>query len=986
MADKNINFNIKVNNKELDLTKVSFKQFNEIIKQAKKDLQALPLTDPRYKQLVTDINAAEKAWKDAKKSSSEFGDEQEKGAESVKSYRSQIRQATEDLIKLENQYGKNSTEADNQRKKIGELRDAQEELTRTTQDLDDTLAALPGPIGQVGQGLQQLESIGQNAGSAFAKLGLGFKSLDQAIKTSGVGALVLLIVTLVAALVDATKKSEPLQRAFAVMGDAIGALFDAIKPLTDFIINVFVGAIELAAAAINGLASLFGGVNKGFKQQSLELEKQLAFQQAVLSGYNSALSENLTERLKIENDYAKRSKEIADATYKNELDRNRDSLLAKEEYNNRLNVLELKQIQDRARRQNELDKIINDAEITATDNQREVQRRQIDFDEAFNLVENNMLMDQNKKKLENVKQNIKDIQNSNISNKAELLKILQDSQSELGELEVYYRDKTDFIYTQDGERRLQKEREFAREDIAIRNQRANEILELTTSLIKEENARNLQVAKDRLVTIKEEQRLEREQVALTGVSTKNLKQKQAAELKLVQEEIRKAQLQFDASLIQIEIDKQNRLVTEAGIGTKEYFNARKEVAQKEFEKEVLLADNNANLIENARTKLWNNLIQIDKDGLAQMSAQVQAEYDSMYEGTVQFFDKQRELENANYLVQQANARGNYDMLEALAKQHTKNLAMIDVAQLQSKADIEGRKAATVTAILDEYFVYTREQENLQYQAQIKAAGDNLALIETINMEHAQKMRDIDAQQYEAKKQVYLAIIDLTAQFGQTLNQIGNVMMEQAQGRDKKQFDNAKAVAIAGIGIEKAAALLSILANTKIANAKAIAAFPLTFGQPWVAINTISGILSAASIIAGAVSSISQINSQQFQAKETSTSGGGSGGNGMGRGYADGGIIKGPGTSKSDSIPARLSNGEAVMTSGAVTMFGPMLSMMNQMGGGTSFAPNALTVRPDNPKTNNPAQEQSLIVKTYVVENEMTSIQQRQSRLKDLSTL
>ena len=107
---------------------------------------------------------------------------------------------------------------------------------------------------------------------------------------------------------------------------------------------------------------------------------------------------------------------------------------------------------------------------------------------------------------------------------------------------------------------------------------------------------------------------------------------------------------------------------------------------------------------------------------------------------------------------------------------------------------------------------------------------------------------------------------------------------------------------------------------------------------------------------------------------------------MGRGYADGGIVKGPGTSKSDSIPARLSNGEAVMTSGAVTMFGPMLSMMNQMGGGTSFAPNALTVRPDNPKTNNPAQEQSLIVKTYVVENEMTSIQQRQSRLKDLSTL
>ena len=86
-------------------------------------------------------------------------------------------------------------------------------------------------------------------------------------------------------------------------------------------------------------------------------------------------------------------------------------------------------------------------------------------------------------------------------------------------------------------------------------------------------------------------------------------------------------------------DKQNRLATEAGIGTQEYFNARKEVAQKEFEKELLLADGNANKIENARTNLWNTLIQIDKDGLTQIAAQAQVEYDSMYEGTVQFFDK-----------------------------------------------------------------------------------------------------------------------------------------------------------------------------------------------------------------------------------------------------------------------------------------------------------------------------------------------------------
>jgi hypothetical protein len=75
-----------------------------------------------------------------------------------------------------------------------------------------------------------------------------------------------------------------------------------------------------------------------------------------------------------------------------------------------------------------------------------------------------------------------------------------------------------------------------------------------------------------------------------------------------------------------------------------------------------------------------------------------------------------------------------------------------------------------------------------------------------------------------------------------------------------------------------------------------------------------------------------------------------------------------------------------MTRGAVTMFSPLLSAMNQMGGGTSFS-NMNVVRPDNPIISNPAQEQApIIVKSYVVEKDMTSSQQKQSRLKDLSTL
>lgn len=50
-------------------------------------------------------------------------------------------------------------------------------------------------------------------------------------------------------------------------------------------------------------------------------------------------------------------------------------------------------------------------------------------------------------------------------------------------------------------------------------------------------------------------------------------------------------------------------------------------------------------------------------------------------------------------------------------------------------------------------------------------------------------------------------------------------------------------------------------------------------------------------------------------------------------FAKGGLVEGPGTGTSDSIPAMLSNGESVMTARATSMFAPILSYMNQAGGG-----------------------------------------------------
>jgi hypothetical protein len=55
-----------------------------------------------------------------------------------------------------------------------------------------------------------------------------------------------------------------------------------------------------------------------------------------------------------------------------------------------------------------------------------------------------------------------------------------------------------------------------------------------------------------------------------------------------------------------------------------------------------------------------------------------------------------------------------------------------------------------------------------------------------------------------------------------------------------------------------------------------------------------------------------------------------------------------------------------------------------MGGGTAFSKGAVgQASYDNPKSTS---QESTILKTYVVEQELTTSQHKQARLKDLSTL
>ena len=111
-------------------------------------------------------------------------------------------------------------------------------------------------------------------------------------------------------------------------------------------------------------------------------------------------------------------------------------------------------------------------------------------------------------------------------------------------------------------------------------------------------------------------------------------------------------------------------------------------------------------------------------------------------------------------------------------------------------------------------------------------------------------------------------------------------------------------------------------------------------------------------------------------------------------FADGGLVEGPGTGTSDSIPARLSNGESVMTAQSTAMFSPLLSALNQLGGGIPInSPNTVYTSP-SADGNNGMEMLSEAFKSAVREmpnpvvavSEINKVQERVDVIENLATV
>jgi len=188
-----------------------------------------------------------------------------------------------------------------------------------------------------------------------------------------------------------------------------------------------------------------------------------------------------------------------------------------------------------------------------------------------------------------------------------------------------------------------------------------------------------------------------------------------------------------------------------------------------------------------------------------------------------------------------------------------------------------------------------EQAAFMYENAFQQEGESaeafLARKLQLYQAYIEQKKTLDKTEIEMEQTKVKAIAQLSGAIGEVLETLGE--------KNKDALIASKVLAIAEVAIQQGLAI----ANTVRAAAEGSKSV-------WELLAQIA--VGVAAVTASIVSATKSIESAKF---------------------AKGGLITGPGTGTSDSITARVSNGESVMTANATALFSPLLSAINQLGGG-----------------------------------------------------
>ena len=800
--------------------------------------------------------------------------ELDKGTEAVKSYTAQLKAAKLDLIAVEQQFGVNSRQYKDAQKKVNDLKEAQEDLNRASKPLAERFKELGGPLGRLGGFVDEVGDKFSVLKGGLGQLGLGFKSLGQAIASTGIGLLVIVIGGLIAAVVKAAKTFEPLQRATEKIGIAVDMFFEVLKPVTDFILNVVVGAMEGLAKAIAWATGNLDEYNKKAADAAgnAALAKKLKQQEEWFDANGDKYDQYTQRKMKANLDYGKKAQEIdADETKS-----------AKEKEN-------LK-VQYRQKADREITKADQDRAAgakTASDNEAKANKANAEKNAADALARKKADLDAQIK-----------LEQDKGDTSREKLKALLDKRMALELNDARLSEAQKEVIRKEYAKRL--EDSLKEDSDKKKKQRADELDALIQ--IEIEKADTNEAALKKILDERMNQELEAENLTEAQKQViRNKYKKQLEDALKTDEEKRKA----DAE-------------------------KRKQDILKGFENEFAAADG-------SYTKQLE-AYQSFTDKLATMT---------------EFSEKEKAEIRAKYAQQ---------ILAGLEKTQQSELTQIEL-------NIDSKKGKDRDYYDSVDKTYSDEQVKLKELLDKKIIDQ-----ETFNIKNA-ALAQSRANTAEAERQ---AQITAYAQIGQALTQLGEIAgQETAAG---------KALALAGIAIDTAIAISGIVRQaTK--NPTNLTPFQLAADIALRTVMVLSNIAKAKSILSSA---------------DTSKGGGGKEAAPAGPTYsvkasrAAGGLISGEGTSTSDSILARVSNGEYIMNARATAAFYPMLDSMNDAGNQPQFAGGGLfmgrrrKIEQMKMKAKEAAEQRAAQgnapIKTYVTATDMSNQQQFQRVIKSRSLL
>jgi hypothetical protein len=299
-------------------------------------------------------------------------------------------------------------------------------------------------------------------------------------------------------------------------------------------------------------------------------------------------------------------------------------------------------------------------------------------------------------------------------------------------------------------------------------------------------------------------------------------------------------------------------------------------------------------------------------------------------------EKQRNEMLALRQIELDRAQVEYDKL-----QNQENLIALTEAQ---------NELAAVNAQI-EGFTSEQVQNRISLERELLDVKNELAL-EGIS-QRERELLEVEQHYDELFRLAEKSNTDITALEQQKADAISNIKAQQGQTDIEIMntvLDNTRSVLGEESELAKGLAVLQATMNTYTAAAAALAPPPVGAGP-------LLGPLLAASTVALGLANVNKI----LSAPEPE--------------FAQGGMVSGYGTGTSDSISARLSKGESVINARSTRMFKPLLSAINEAGGGRAFA-----------SGEGVGGATMGVVKAFVVADDMTKQQDKLSKIRRKATI